>query len=118
MPDYAVNILCTLAYRSCVSSFSFKLARKDRVINMEFVENSKKEWRQVNKKKGHRSIGIVEKAQETSLDTGMHTTVCLCHYCTEQWMYLGMQRYTHITGNNLIPISDPTLLLISYHRVR
>ena len=31
-------------------------------------------------KKGH--IGIVEKAQETSSDTGMHDTVCLCHYCT------------------------------------
>ena len=26
-------------------------------------------------------IGIVEKAQETSSDTGMHDTVCLCHYC-------------------------------------
>ena len=25
-------------------------------------------------------IGIVEKAQETSSDTGMHDTVCLCHY--------------------------------------
>ena len=31
-------------------------------------------------KNGH--IGIVEKAQETSSDTGMHDTVCLCHYCT------------------------------------
>ena len=32
----------------------------------------KKEWRQVNEKikKGH--IGIVEKVQETSSDTGMH----------------------------------------------
>ena len=34
-----VDILCTLAYGSCVSPFSFKLARKDCVINMEFVEN-------------------------------------------------------------------------------
>ena len=58
--------------------------------------------------KGH--IGIVEKAQETSSDTGMHDTVCLCHEMTvlhEQWMYLVMQRNTHITGNNLIPISVP-----------
>ena len=29
---------------------------------------------------GH--IGIVEKAQETSSDTGMHDTVFLCHYYT------------------------------------
>ena len=29
-------------------------------------------------KKGH--IGIVEKAQETSSDSDMHNTVCLCHY--------------------------------------
>ena len=29
-------------------------------------------------------IGIVEKAQETSSDTGMHDTVCLCHYCTSR----------------------------------
>ena len=34
---------------------------------------------QVNEK-GH--IGIVEKAQETSSDSDMHTTVCLCHCCT------------------------------------
>ena len=45
----------------------------------------KKEWRQVNEKffelkKGH--IGIVEKAQETSSDSDMHNTVCLCHCCT------------------------------------
>ena len=34
----------------------------------------KKEWRQVNEKikKGHNIIGIVEKVQETSSDTGMH----------------------------------------------
>ena len=31
--------------------------------------------------KGH-NIGIVEKAQETSSDTSMHKTVCLCHCCT------------------------------------
>ena len=42
----------------------------------------KKEWRQVNEKfkKGH--IGIVEKAQETSLGSDMHNTVCVCHCCT------------------------------------
>ena len=27
-------------------------------------------------------VWIVQKAQETSSDTGMHTTVHLCHYCT------------------------------------
>ena len=27
-------------------------------------------------------IGIVEKAQEASSDTGMHNTVRLCHYCS------------------------------------
>ena len=37
---------------------------------------------QVNEKfkKGH--IGIVEKAQETSSDSDMHNTVCLCHCST------------------------------------
>ena len=29
-----------------------------------------------------RHIGIVEKAQETSSDSDMHNTVCLCHCCT------------------------------------
>ena len=42
-------------------------------------------------KKGH--IGIVEKEQETSWNVG----VCLCATYTLQWMYLGMQRQTHIT---------------------
>ena len=32
-------------------------------------------------------------------------------------MCLGMQRNTHITGNNLIPISVPTLPLISYSQL-
>ena len=45
----------------------------------------KTEGRQVNEKffelqKGH--IGIVEKAQETSSDSDMHKTVCLCYCCT------------------------------------
>ena len=36
-------------------------------------------------------------------------TLCACAITVlhEQWMYLGMQRNTHITGNNLIPISVP-----------
>ena len=46
-----------------------------------------KRVRQVNEKffelkKGH--IGIVEKAQETSSDSDMHNTVCLCH-CDVSW---------------------------------
>ena len=32
-------------------------------------------------KKGH-IIGIIEKAQETSSDSDMHNTVCLCHCST------------------------------------
>ena len=40
----------------------------------------KKEWRQVNEK--FFELGIVEKAQETSSDSDMHNTVCLCHCCT------------------------------------
>ena len=37
----------------------------------------------------------------------MHNTVCACAIAVihEQWMCLGIQRNTHITGNNLIPIS-------------
>ena len=56
-------------------------------------------------KKGH--IGIVEKAQETSSDSDMHMIHCACAIAVlhEQWMCLGMQRNTHIMGNNLIPIS-------------
>ena len=36
-------------------------------------------------------------------------TLCTCARTAlhEQWMCLGMQRYTHITGNNLIPTSVP-----------
>ena len=42
----------------------------------------------------------------------MYNTVCLCHHVAvlrfhEEWMCFGMQRNTHITGNNLIPISVP-----------
>ena len=47
-------------------------------------------------KKGHTGcIGIVEKAKETSSDSGMHNrAITVLH---EQWMYPGMQRHTHIT---------------------
>ena len=38
--------------------------------------------------------GIVEKAQETSSDTGMHDTVCFT-VLHEQWMYLGMHAEKH-----------------------
>ena len=54
-------------------------------------------------------IGIVEKAKERSLDTGMQNrTITVLH---EQWVRPGMQRHTSITlcsmhGNNLIPISN------------
>ena len=36
-------------------------------------------------------------------------TLCACTIAVlhEQWMCLGMQRNTHVTGNNLIPISVP-----------
>ena len=36
-------------------------------------------------------------------------TLCACAIAVlhEQWMCLGIQRNTHITGNNLIPISVP-----------
>ena len=55
---------------------------------------------QVNKMKGH--IGIVEKAKETSWDSGMHDrAITVLH---EQWMCLGMQRHTHITLCNLVTI--------------
>ena len=55
-------------------------------------------------------IGIVEKAKETSSDTGMlNRAITVLH---EQWMCPGMRRHTHITlcsmvYNNLIPISVP-----------
>ena len=40
-------------------------------------------------------IGIEEKAQETSSDTGMHNrAITVLH---EQWTCLGMQRHTYIT---------------------
>ena len=68
-------------------------------------------WRQVNECELKRDIriGIVEKAQERCSDSNMHNTVCLCHHVAVlhgQWMCFGN---THITGNNLIPISVPTL---------
>ena len=54
---------------------------------------------QVNEK-GH--IGIVEKAKETSLDSGMHNrAITVLH---EQWMCPGMQRHTHITLCSMVTI--------------
>ena len=47
---------------------------------------------QVNKK-GH--IGIVEKAQETSSDTGRQNTVCLCYYCTSWTLDVSWNAETH-----------------------
>ena len=41
----------------------------------------KREWRQVNKK-GH--IGIVDKVQETSSDTGIHVTEPLLCYMNSE----------------------------------
>ena len=65
----------------------------------------KKEQRQVNEKflelkEGH--IGIVEKAKETSSDSGMHNrAITVLH---EQWMCPGMQRHTHITLCSMVTI--------------
>ena len=50
-------------------------------------------------KKGH--IGIVEKAKETSSDSGCITEPLLLH---EQWMCPGMQRHTHITLCSMVTI--------------
>ena len=48
---------------------------------------------------------IVEKAKETSSDSGMHNrAITVLH---EQWMCPGMQRHTHITLCSMIPISVP-----------
>ena len=45
-------------------------------------------------------IGIVEKAQQTSSDTGMILRVYACAISVlhEQWMYVGMQRHQHHTA--------------------
>ena len=64
----------------------------------------KKEWRQVNEKflELKRHIGIVEKAKETSSDSGMHNrAITVLH---EQWMCPGMQRHTHITLCSMVTI--------------
>ena len=64
-------------------------------------------------KKGH--IGIVEKAQEQArIVICIRLCACAIALLHKKWMCLGMQRNTHITGNNLIPISVPTLPLIRY----
>ena len=47
-------------------------------------------------------IGIVEKAKETSSDSGMHNrAITVLH---EQWMCPGMQRHTHITLCSMVTI--------------
>ena len=54
--------------------------------------------------KGH--IGIVEKVQETSSDTGMHNrAITVLHELCECVLE---SRDTPTAGNNLIPISVPT----------
>ena len=64
----------------------------------------------------HVRTGIVEKAQETSSDSDMHNTVCLCHWpiavLHEQWMCLGIQRNTYITGNKFDPYIYPSLFIL------
>ena len=47
-------------------------------------------------------IGIVEKVQVTSSDTGIHNkAITVLH---EQWMCLGKQKHTHITLCNLVTL--------------
>ena len=49
---------------------------KNITINLHLVENKLQVYEKIQK--GH--IGIVEKAQETSSDTGVQNAVCLCYY--------------------------------------
>ena len=60
---------------------------------------------QVNEK------GIVEKAQDSSSVRRIVICITLCaciiDLLHELWMCFGMQRNTHITGNNFIPIPIP-----------
>ena len=53
-----------------------------------------------NSLRGH--IRIVEKVQETSSDTGVHSRAITGLH--EQWMCFGKQRHTHITLCNLVTI--------------
>ena len=48
----------------------------------------------------YRDCIIVEKAQGTNLNTGMHNTVQLCHYNIHE-QCLGMHRHTHIADATL-----------------
>ena len=50
----------------------------------------------------HIAIGIVEKEQETSLDTAM--SACVITVLHEQSMYLGIQTHTRITLCTLVTI--------------
>ena len=47
-------------------------------------------------------IGIVEKAKQTSLNTGMHNRVTTVLH--EQWICTGIQRHTHITLGSMVTI--------------
>ena len=74
---------------------------------------------QVNGKiqKGHKIIGIVEKAKGTSSDTGMHSrAITVLH---EQWMCPGMQRHTHITPCSMATIRSlyPSLQTLRRHKL-
>ena len=46
--------------------------------------------------------GNVEKVQETSSDTGIHSNVCMCHYL--YYMNSGCILDTHITLRDLVTI--------------
>ena len=60
------------------------------------MKNSKGTYRDCRKSTGNK-LGLI------------CITLCTCAIAVlhEQWMCLGIQRNTHITGNNLIPISVP-----------
>ena len=71
------------------------------------LEASKKKMRQVNGKILKECAEIVEKVQQTSLDTYIAIYVYANTVLHEQWMCLGMQTHPHHTGNTLIPIAVP-----------
>ena len=90
-------------YSPCTFVLNFKSGGEG-IINIHLVEKKREETS--NSKQRH--IGIVEKEQETSPNTGMYIILCAYAVLNEQWMNLGMQTHTHTTGNNLIPISFPS----------
>ena len=67
---------------------------------MRNVDETRRTDIYIYRQKGH--IGIVEKAKETSSDSGMHNrAITVLH---EQWMCPGMQRHTHITLCSMVTI--------------